>query len=103
MISFHMYFPFPLDLIMVASCEFFLLSHEIFNPYYGLFEYSANDIYTVQISPTSSFIHNNMEWFRFAGRIIGLVIAQGFLLDVFFIRIPALQVSMHTVTFALEI
>ena len=65
---------------------FFLLSCEIFNPYYGLFEYSANDTYTVQISPTSSFIHNNMEWFRFAGRIVGLVIAQGFLLDVFFTR-----------------
>jgi hypothetical protein len=65
---------------------FFLLSREIFNPYYGLFEYSANDTYTVQISPTSSFIHNNMEWFRFAGRIVALVIAQGFLLDVFFTR-----------------
>ena len=65
---------------------FFLLSREIFNPYYGLFEYSANDTYTVQISPTSSFIHNNLEWFRFAGRIVGLVIAQGFLLDVFFTR-----------------
>lgn len=65
---------------------FFLLSREIFNPYYGLFEYSANDTYTVQISPTSSFIHNNLEWFRFAGRIVALVIAQGFLLDVFFTR-----------------
>ncbi|KAH1003162.1 hypothetical protein HUJ05_011102 [Dendroctonus ponderosae] len=27
---------------------FFLLSRELFNPYYGLFEYSANDTYTVQ-------------------------------------------------------
>ena len=26
---------------------FFLLSRELFNPYYGLFEYSANDTYTV--------------------------------------------------------
>lgn len=65
---------------------FFLISREIFNPYYGLFEYSANDTYTVQISPTSSFIQNNLDWFRFAGRIISLVIAQGFLLDVFFTR-----------------
>lgn len=65
---------------------FFLLSREIFNPYYGLFEYSANDTYTIQISPTASFIHNNMEWFRFAGRVVGLVIVQGFLLDVFFTR-----------------
>lgn len=28
---------------------FFLLSRELFNPYYGLFEYSANDTYTVQV------------------------------------------------------
>jgi hypothetical protein len=27
---------------------FFLLSRQVFNPYYGLFEYSANDTYTVQ-------------------------------------------------------
>ena len=41
---------------------FFLVSREIFNPYYGLFEYSANDTYTVQISPTSSFIEKNLDW-----------------------------------------
>ena len=29
---------------------FFLLSREVFNPYYGLFEYSANDTYTVQVT-----------------------------------------------------
>jgi hypothetical protein len=65
---------------------FFLISREIFNPYYGLFEYSANDTYTVQVSPTSCFIENNLDWFKFAGRIIGLAIAQGYLLDVFFTR-----------------
>ena len=31
---------------------FFLLSRQVFNPYYGLFEYSANDTYTVQVSPS---------------------------------------------------
>ena len=31
---------------------FFLLSRHVFNPYYGLFEYSANDTYTVQVSPS---------------------------------------------------
>ena len=80
------FFSYRLDYGGPSREFFFLLSREIFNPYYGLFEYSANDTYTVQISPTSSFIHNNMEWFRFAGRIVGLVIAQGFLLDVFFTR-----------------
>ena len=65
---------------------FFLLSREIFNPYYGLFEYSATDTYTIQISSTAAFIKNNKDWFRFAGRVVALVIVQGFLLDVFFTR-----------------
>ena len=42
---------------------FFLLSRELFNPYYGLFEYSANDTYTVQISPMSAFVDNAAEWY----------------------------------------
>ncbi|PSN38361.1 hypothetical protein C0J52_06914 [Blattella germanica] len=46
---------------------FFLLSRELFNPYYGLFEYSANDTYTVQVSPMSAFVDNHHEWFRFNG------------------------------------
>ena len=41
---------------------FFLLSRELFNPYYGLFEYSANDTYTVQVSPMSAFVENSQEW-----------------------------------------
>ena len=41
---------------------FFLLSRELFNPYYGLFEYSANDTYTVQVSPMSAFVENAHEW-----------------------------------------
>ncbi|MCO5600910.1 hypothetical protein L7F22_055027 [Adiantum nelumboides] len=32
---------------------FFLLSHEMFNPFYCLFEYSAHDNYTLQINPHS--------------------------------------------------
>jgi len=43
---------------------FFLLSHDIFNPYYGLFEYSAANTYTAQVSPTSSFIENNLDWYE---------------------------------------
>lgn len=41
---------------------FFLLSRELFNPYYGLFEYSANDTYTVHVSPMSAFVDNHHEW-----------------------------------------
>ncbi|XP_045168774.2 E3 ubiquitin-protein ligase HECW2-like isoform X2 [Mercenaria mercenaria] len=65
---------------------FFLLSRELFNPYYGLFEYSANDTYTVQVSPMSAFVENCHEWFRFAGRVLGLALIHQYLLDAFFTR-----------------
>ncbi|XP_052461978.1 E3 ubiquitin-protein ligase HECW2 [Carassius gibelio] len=65
---------------------FFLVSRELFNPYYGLFEYSANDTYTVQISPMSAFVDNHHEWFRFSGRILGLALTHQYLLDAFFTR-----------------
>ncbi|XP_070210809.1 E3 ubiquitin-protein ligase HECW2-like isoform X3 [Littorina saxatilis] len=65
---------------------FFLLSRELFNPYYGLFEYSANDSYTVQISPLSAFVENAHEWFRFSGRVLGLALVHQYLLDAFFTR-----------------
>lgn len=32
----------------------YLLCHEMLNPYYGLFQYSTDDIYTLQINPDSS-------------------------------------------------
>lgn len=65
---------------------FFLLSRELFNPYYGLFEYSANDQYTVQISPMSTFVDDHHDWFRFSGRVLGLALIHQYLLDAFFTR-----------------
>ncbi|KAJ6637544.1 E3 ubiquitin-protein ligase HECW2, partial [Pseudolycoriella hygida] len=65
---------------------FFLLSRELFNPYYGLFEYSANDTYTVQVSPMSTFVDNCHDWFRFSGRVLGLALVHQYLLDAFFTR-----------------
>ncbi|CAG5134538.1 unnamed protein product [Candidula unifasciata] len=65
---------------------FFLLSRELFNPYYGLFEYSANDTYTVQVSPLSTIVENAHEWFRFSGRVLGLALVHQYLLDAFFTR-----------------
>ena len=41
---------------------FFLLSRELFNPYYGLFESSSNDNYTVQVSTMSKFVDNHLQW-----------------------------------------
>lgn len=65
---------------------FFKLSRHLFNPYYGLFEYTSHGAYTVQISRFSSQIEDSLQWFRFAGRVIGYSIIQNNLLDVFFAR-----------------
>ncbi|CAB4008591.1 E3 ubiquitin- ligase HECW2-like [Paramuricea clavata] len=65
---------------------FFLISRQLFNPYYGLFEYSAQDTYTLHISAMSSFVDNAHDWYRFSGRIIALVIIHQHLLDAFFTR-----------------
>ena len=41
---------------------FFMISRELFNPYYGLFEYSAIDTYTLQVSPASRYVENASNW-----------------------------------------
>ena len=51
---------------------FYLLSKEMFNPYYGLFEYSAVDNYTLQINPNSGLCNqDHLQYFKFIGRIAG--------------------------------
>ncbi|KAG0308263.1 E3 ubiquitin-protein ligase pub1, partial [Dissophora globulifera] len=64
---------------------FFLLSHEMFNPFYGLFEYSAHDNYTLQINPHSGINPEHLNYFKFIGRVVGLAIFHRRLLDAFFI------------------
>ncbi|CAJ0562339.1 unnamed protein product, partial [Mesorhabditis spiculigera] len=76
-----------LDYGGVAREWCFLLSHEIFNPYYGLFEYSATDNYTLQINPHSRIANpEHLSHFHFIGRVFGMAIYHGKLLDAFFIR-----------------
>lgn len=43
-------------MLVVPPCRewLYLLSHEMLNPYYGLFQYSRDDIYTLQINPDSA-------------------------------------------------
>eukprot|EP00118_Oscarella_pearsei_P011920 m.83829 g.83829 ORF g.83829 m.83829 type:complete len:156 (+) comp36371_c0_seq6:3010-3477(+) len=42
-----------LDYGGIAREWLYLLSHEMLNPYYGLFQYSRDDLYTLQINPDS--------------------------------------------------
>ncbi|KAG6376092.1 hypothetical protein JVT61DRAFT_2064 [Boletus reticuloceps] len=64
---------------------FFLLSHEMFNPFYCLFEYSAHDNYTLQINPASSVNPEHLSYFKFIGRCLGLGIFHRRFLDAYFI------------------
>lgn len=64
---------------------FFLLSHEMFNPFYCLFEYSAHDNYTLQINPHSGINPEHLNYFKFIGRIMGMAILHRRFLDAFFI------------------
>lgn len=64
---------------------FFLLSHEMFDPQYCLFEFSAHDTYTLQINPMSGVNPEHLNYFMFIGRVIGMAIHHRRFLDVYFI------------------
>ena len=66
-----------LDYGGVAREWLYLLSHEMLNPYYGLFQYSRDDIYTLQINPDSGINPDHLSYFHFVGRIIGMAIFHG--------------------------
>lgn len=61
----------------IAREWLYLLSHEMLNPYYGLFQYTREDIYTLQINPDSSINPDHLSYFHFVGRIIGIAIFHG--------------------------
>lgn len=71
-----------LDYGGLAREWFFLLSKEMFNPYYGLFEYSAMDNYTLQINPYSGLCNEeHLSYFKFIGKVASMAIYHGKLLD----------------------
>ncbi|KAK6168947.1 hypothetical protein SNE40_020097 [Patella caerulea] len=70
-----------LDYGGVAREWFYLLSHEMLNPYYGLFQYSRDDNYTLQINPDSGINPDHLSYLHFVGRVIGMAIFHGHYLD----------------------
>ncbi|KAI9883191.1 MAG: hypothetical protein M1823_005048 [Watsoniomyces obsoletus] len=79
---------------------FFLLSHEMFNPFYCLFEYSAHDNYTLQINPHSGINSEHLQYFKFIGRVVGLAIFHRRFLDAFFIGALYKMILKKKVTLA---
>uniref|UniRef100_A0A671LJC9 E3 ubiquitin-protein ligase n=1 Tax=Sinocyclocheilus anshuiensis TaxID=1608454 RepID=A0A671LJC9_9TELE len=59
-----------LDYGGVAREWFFLLSHEVLNPMYCLFEYAGKDNYCLQINPASYINPDHLKYFRFIGHCI---------------------------------
>ncbi|KAF8631033.1 hypothetical protein AX15_002644 [Amanita polypyramis BW_CC] len=74
-----------LDYGGVSREWFFLLSHEVFDPSYGLFQYSAHDNYTLQINSASGINPDHLSYFKFIGRIVGLAIFHRRFLDTYFV------------------
>ncbi|PVF96706.1 HECT-domain-containing protein [Serendipita vermifera] len=64
---------------------FFLLSHEMFDPEYCLFEYSSHDSYTLQINPVSYVNPEHLNYFMFIGRVVGMAIYHRRFLDAYFV------------------
>ena len=52
---------------------FFLLSHQMLNPMYCLFEYAGGNNYTLQINPASGVNPEHLTYFKFVGRVIAMV------------------------------
>ncbi|XP_037944611.1 E3 ubiquitin-protein ligase Smurf1 isoform X2 [Teleopsis dalmanni] len=70
-----------LDYGGVAREWLHLLSREMLNPQYGLFQYSRDDHYTLQINPDSGVNPEHLSYFHFVGRILGIAVFHGHCLD----------------------
>ncbi|GAA6057773.1 hypothetical protein JCM3770_006839 [Rhodotorula araucariae] len=79
---------------------FFLLSHEMFNPFYCLFEYSAHDNYTLQINPNSSINPEHLNYFKFIGRVLSLAVFHRRFLDAYFITALYKMILKKKITLA---
>eukprot|EP00069_Balaena_mysticetus_P006733 bmy_05311T0 len=66
-----------LDYGGIAREWFFLLSHEVLNPMYCLFEYAGKNNYCLQINPASSINPDHLTYFRFIGRFIAMALYHG--------------------------
>ncbi|KAL0279040.1 UNVERIFIED_CONTAM: hypothetical protein PYX00_000684 [Menopon gallinae] len=70
-----------LDYGGVAREWLYLVSREMLNPQYGLFQYSREDNYTLQINPDSGVNPEHLSYFHFAGRVLGMAMFHGHHID----------------------
>lgn len=70
-----------LDYGGLAREWFFLLSHDMLNPMYCLFEYASKNNYSLQINPASYINPHHLLYFKFVGRIIAMALFHGKFID----------------------
>uniref|UniRef100_A0A8C2IQ42 E3 ubiquitin-protein ligase n=1 Tax=Cyprinus carpio TaxID=7962 RepID=A0A8C2IQ42_CYPCA len=70
-----------LDYGGLAREWFFLLSHEVLNPMYCLFEYAGKSNYCLQINPASTINPDHLSYFCFIGRVIAMALFHGKFID----------------------
>nr|XP_002199845.3 NEDD4-like E3 ubiquitin-protein ligase WWP1 isoform X1 [Taeniopygia guttata] len=70
-----------LDYGGLAREWFFLLSHEVLNPMYCLFEYAGKSNYCLQINPASTINPDHLSYFCFIGRFIAMALFHGKFID----------------------
>ncbi|XP_060778480.1 NEDD4-like E3 ubiquitin-protein ligase WWP1 isoform X2 [Neoarius graeffei] len=70
-----------LDYGGLAREWFFLLSHEVLNPMYCLFEYAGKSNYCLQINPASIINPDHLSYFCFIGRFIAMALFHGKFID----------------------
>ncbi|XP_043216329.1 E3 ubiquitin-protein ligase Su(dx)-like isoform X2 [Amphibalanus amphitrite] len=66
-----------LDYGGVAREWFFMLSHELLNPMYGMFEYANKNNYSLEINPASEINPDHLMYFKFIGRFIAMALYHG--------------------------
>lgn len=79
-----------LDYGGIAREWLYLLSHEMLNPYYGLFQYSRDDIYTLQINPDSGINPVSVCCFTKNNRLFGDSCRNFLLLSLFCVCIRSI-------------
>ncbi|OQV23506.1 E3 ubiquitin-protein ligase Su(dx) [Hypsibius exemplaris] len=66
-----------LDYGGIAREWFFMLSHEVLNPMYCLFEYANKTNYGLQINAGSYVNPDHLQYFKFIGRFIAMALFHG--------------------------
>lgn len=71
-----------LDYGGVAREWFYLLSKQVLSPAYGLFQYTSNDSYNLQINPDSGIVYKeHLSYLNFCGRVMGMAVFHGHFIE----------------------